>query len=707
MAANNKDRALMAGARAYSVHCAEKVKQLELRWRRGELKSWADVGIEDIPPLDLAKPFNYQNLKSFLAPWQASAEARYKFREINRSVEAGKVSTRFVAASETAGITHVGKFKLRPRQKKCIDLMIERFNTKPSRALVCPLEGGEGKSVIGHGMIKYWQDNQYFGHNTPKILKYNCAMFVTAPPVVIDMKARGYACDVKGIGAEVCVMGHSEWHTKTWDPFFRQVTVETHGVKVTREQYIMPPPAIIVLDEFDAYKKRESKKSQRMLAVIEAGIKAGSVFIFMSATPWVTVNNTWLFCIATGLKWNGEPITIETFPSMAHAIAARAGAKPDDNSPRAMEEFRKEFNDCYIIPPRDPRKVKARNSVRLLEFKNDADRGFYQRTMERYQEELERIGQGDTQINKLTAFLKFRQSEEWLKCPYFVDLMLESHAKGFAPVCGISFTASCNEIVRQLVARGIPRNKISVIQGGDEIITKDKLIKMVGEDFFKKAPQYILRYQDPEKFGPLTPTERTAVRKYLKWVKERFRNEESESEQATRIEELRRLRLYKQSKQERHDEKEKFQNGQTEFMVFTLSSGGRGIDMDHQFEHVRPREGFFTICYWAEEFLQALYRLMRTATLTNVDQHMCFFAGTEVANHVAPRLDKKLKAVRAGVMGSDDLAYEAIDLLAKAQPITNITAKDLRDGSDTDDEEGFDADGVLEQEQQELQLEED
>ena len=98
---------------------------------------------------------------------------------------------------------------------------------------------------------------------------------------------------------------------------------------------------------------------------------------------------------------------------------------------------------------------------------------------------------------------------------------------------------------------------------------------------------------------------------------------------------------------------------------------------------------------------------MRTATLTNVDQHMCFFAGTEVANHVAPRLDRKLKAVRAGVMGSDDLAYEAIDLLAKAQPITNITAKDLRDGSDTEDEEGFDADGVLEQEQQELQLEED
>jgi len=705
--AAERDRALAAGARAYSVHCADLVKRWDFAFRRGELKSWDDLKIDDIPLPIRGLPFNYQNYRQFVLPWQSSAEHRYKLREINRKTEVAKVSTRFVAAENTTNITQVGKFILRPRQKKCIDLMIERFSANITNAVVCPLEGGEGKSVIGHGMIKYWQDNHYFGH-TVKALPFNKALFVTAPPVVIDMKSRGQACGVHGIGTEVAVLGHSEWHTKAWDPFFRTVEVEVHGTKVTREVYMMPPPAIIIIDEFDAYKKRESRKSQRMLAVIEAGLKHKSRFIFMSATPWVTVNNTWLFCIATGRKWNDEQITLDTFPSMARAIAARAGCGPDDNSEKAMAEFRKEFNDCFIVPPRDPRKVKARNSVRLLEFRNDEDRAFYQRTMDRYQEELDRIGKGDTQINKLTAFLKLRQSEEWLKTSYFVDEMLASHAKGKAPVCGVSFTASCNEIVRQLVSRGVPRNKISVIQGGDEIITKDKLIKMVGEEFFKNAPRYILKYQDPDQFGALTPIEKTATRKYLKWVKERFRNEESESEQATRIEELRRLRLYKQSRIERHEEKERFQNGQTEFMVFTLSSGGRGIDMDHQFPHVRPREGFFTICYWAEEFLQALYRLMRTATLSDVDQHMCFFKGTQVADHVAPRLDRKIKSVRAGVMGNDDFAYEAIDLLAKAKPVKSVTAADLRDGSDTDDDtEGFDADAAIEDSQAEFKLDDE
>ena len=49
----------------------------------------------------------------------------------------------------------------------------------------------------------------------------------------------------------------------------------------------------------------------------------------MSATPWVTVNDTWLFCIATGREFNGEPLTRESFPAFARTIAARAGAKLD------------------------------------------------------------------------------------------------------------------------------------------------------------------------------------------------------------------------------------------------------------------------------------------------------------------------------------------------------------------------------------------
>ena len=697
LAAAEKDKALKNGARAYSVHCAEKKRQITERYNRGQIKTWDDLGIEDIPSVVKAQTLDRLALERFVMPWAAAAEARYLYNETNRKVEVAAVSTRFVAAEVSSGVTKVGRFTLRPRQKKCIDLTIERLRSGTTSAVVIPLEGGEGKSVIGWGLINYWRANNYFGHATPKLFLMNVGMFCTAAAVKIDMEDRGRDCGLT-LGTELTVLSHTEWQTKAMDPFFRQVKEVSHGTEVTREVFIMPPPAIIGIDEFDAYKKPSSLKSARMLAVIEAGLKAGSVFIFMSATPGSCVNDMWLFAIATGRKWNGEQITRETFPAMARAIASRVGARPEDHDERAMLEFRKEFNDCYIVPPKDPRKVKAFNKVKLLKFKNAEDRAYYDRTIARYQDELERCGQLGATVNPLTAFLKLRQSEEWLKTEYFVDEMLESHKQGFAPVCGVSFTASCNRIVQLLVQRGIPRNKISVIQGGDELITREKLIKMVGQDLFDNIGKYIMRYYDPEQYGPLTATERSAVKKYIKWTKERTRNEEDEGEQNIRIEHLKTLRLTKQSKMERHEEKERFQRGTTEFMVFTLSSGGRGIDMDHQYEHVRPREGFFTICYWAEEFMQALYRLMRVATISNVTQNMCFFAGTKVADHVAPILDRKIRSVRAGVLGNNNFADEAINLLAKPDPVKHVEATDLRDGADTenDEGEGFDADATIE-----------
>ena len=38
------------------------------------------------------------------------------------------------------------------------------------------------------------------------------------------------------------------------------------------------------------------------------------------------------------------------------------------------------------------------------------------------------------------------------------------------------------------------------------------------------------------------------------------------------------------------------------------------IDLDQQYEGVRPRETFLTICYYAEEFVQAALRAERAGT---------------------------------------------------------------------------------------------
>lgn len=700
-------RALDAAARAYSVTCADRVKRIKVDYQKGLVTQWSDLKIDEIPATTSAQPLTFMNLTVFLSQWQATAEARFKLQEQARKVETTAVSTRFEAAAHSTGLERVGRFRLRPRQRKCIDAIVEAFSSKRTQSVICPLEGGEGKSVIGWAIVKYYQDNNWFGHPTGLIPLPNQAIFSTAAAVKIDMAARAHACDVANVNKFVTVISHTELGTKAMAPFFVDDSYEAFGQKIKRLRYIMPPPVVFIIDEFDAFKKPTSKKSLYLAAIIRAGVAAGSVFVWMSATPGVTINDMWAFAISTGRKYNGEQITLENFGIMARGIASRVGASPADNSPRAMAEFRKEFNDCYVVPPRDPRKVKAYNDVLLVDFDCPEDRAFYDRTMARYYDELERVGQGDTTVNKMTSFLKLRQSEEWLKVKYFVKLALAAWREGRAPVIGVCFEATVNEIVRQLVfTHGIPRSKISVIQGGSELITREKLAKIIGPELFDNIGTLILKYYEPE--NGLAPKERTAVRKYLKWIKERVKFEESEDNQAHRQAELKQLSLGRQTPQQRHAEKERFQNGDTEFMVFTLSSGGRGIDMDQQFEGVRQREGFFTICYWAEEFMQALYRLMRVATLSDVRQHMVFFKGTIVADHVAPRLDKKIKSVRAGVMSGTELADEAIELLSTAAPERHVEQDDLRKGDDTvDDTEGVDIDTIIEDLQKEENAEED
>ena len=701
---NKASAALNTAARSYVTTCANRSKQLLADHMLGKLKTWNDLGIENIPPHITAQDLSYKNLMAFLQFWQATADARFRVNEAKRTIEVAKVSTRYVSATVDSQIRQVGKFKLRTRQVRALNSSIEKLRdtVNPTNAVIVPLEGGEGKSVIAWGLIKHWIDNQFFGHPSGKISLPNQAIFGTSSGVAIDMFYRGLACGVPGINRTINVIPHTRWATKDLKTFFKEEVVERFGQKTTRLQYILPAPAIMIIDEFDGFKKQKSLKSRYLAAIIRKGVAAGSKFVFMSATPGVTVNNMWAFAIATGRKFNGEQITEDTWASVASAISSRSKAKPDDNSEKAMTEFRKEFADCYIVPPRDPSNIKVENRTLLVDFKNDADRQYYANTMSRYYEELERLGKGDVTLNKMTIFGKLRYSEEWLKCPYFVDLMMESHAKGFAPVCGVAFTASVNEIVRLLVERGVPRSKISVIQGGQEIITRERLAKIIGPELFSKIGTLISRLANEANLPPdkrLNKAERSAVKKYMKWLRERVRNEENEAEQSMRQDQLIKLKLGPQSLDQRHEEKERFQNGETEFMIFTLSAGGRGIDMDQQFEHVRPREGFFTVCYWAEELLQALYRLKRVATLSNVRQSMVFFANTIVADHVAPRVNKKIKAVRAGSASGSELADETIDLLDKSRTTMMVHVK--QDELQSTELEDIDADAVLKDMQEE------
>ncbi len=68
---------------------------------------------------------------------------------------------------------------------------------------------------------------------------------------------------------------------------------------------------------------------------------------------------------------------------------------------------------------------------------------------------------------------------------------------------------------------------------------------------------------------------------------------------------------------------------------------------------------YSTICYYAEEFGQALGRCVRLATLQPVvKQYMTFFLGTIMSKHVRPILQRKLRNLSKFSLSDVDLAAE-------------------------------------------------
>ena len=121
-----------------------------------------------------------------------------------------------------------------------------------------------------------------------------------------------------------------------------------------------------------------------------------------------------------------------------------------------------------------------------------------------------------------------------------------------------------------------------------------------------------------------------------------------------------------QSQEIRQQEIDKFQSGQARYCFFTMASGGTGLSFEHSDDRQAPRIGRYTPIYNAKEFVQALSRAPRRNSISDTIQYICLLAGTLEETHVAPRLDKKLQSLGAGLSSStkDDIFNSLLELSA-------------------------------------------
>lgn len=674
--------------------------------------------------------------------------------------DTGIISTAAVRADITHHNVAIEQFILRPQQRKSVDQIIEvLWEKRLGNAVLNPLRTGAGKSIIAGTIIKYLQDNKWLG--VQYFMPQARVIFLTKKAVVTKIIRTFRRMGIKNVGEllfgnDVCVTHYGALRAKANSRFFEDFTDTLSGNELVLKRYRGEAPQLVILDECQEIKKWSSTRTQYVWGFHHNKNGGNVKWLLTSATPGVTLNDMMSFAVFAGIKADDvNQLDRSSFPTWVR----RFGADPRKPNGAAMERFRDFMGALVVSPPNDPSKVKATNRCTLLDFKTPEERTTYLRAEQEYVAAIQRVGKGISDRGMaMVQFMIYRAKCELLSVPYVVELALQRHREGFAPVIALSFQESVRDVVLALVEAGIPRSKISLIWGGDKAITEneifksdeagqwvlmkvklDEVVEGVKNGFIKDIATLVdetaraLRYVQPQLKIPVTAPHEppdmetwdidaanewvyehlldlpliksrykdhslkkltTRYRKWTKYTYERVKRDEKEDEARERREKLLNLKLSAMPDDERQREIDRFQDGTTEFCIYTLSAGGTGVDLDHQIPQARQRWVYSTVCYYAEEFMQALGRCMRVATISDVVQEIIFFNNTIAAKHVAPKLMKKVRAIAKIASSSDDLVSVLEAAVLEDNPgdekfdreVVDDTASEVDDAAFEDDD---------------------
>lgn len=636
--------------------------------------SWSQVEKDmsfEFPEMWKSIPYSYPTLVKALDFYVSSAV------DVFLKVEETKTITQII--HDTGG--QFGDRTLRPRQYKCMKLVVNGAEQRRSNAFYLPLPTGAGKTVIAGALFNYaqnhWKDKM-------RSMPFERFVFLTKKAVLEKTRREFIKCGVKGVGTDVKIWSYPMLSSSKLDDRFEETEIMVLGNKTKAYKYIGAPPEVMVIDEGQVVKKLGSESAKKLLAIIEAC--PDTIFVWTSATPAVCMQDLQLFVISTRLKFMGQPVNRETWP----AYVSQFTLEPRVADDAAARDFHKSIGeDVWIRPPADKRKYKLTNKIEVIQMTDERERRAYAMAEENYLEALRRAGKdADAKKLAMAKFTILRICEETIKSKYFASKGLELWKQGFAPCVAVSYQGTVRETVLAWTKAGIKRDNICVIWGGKRQIKPSDLLD--DNEFIS----VLTRKMNKEAVEPelLRKFKYTAEHR-----EQRLRRDETQEEQNIREAELKELGLTKPSDAQQQKEIDEFQEGKRQFCIYTFGRGGTGIDLDDQLgpPFCRPRRTLSTICYYGEEFVQAAGRTAREGTVTDVEFTMLFFAGTIAANHVAPILVPKLRNIQALAAGSTDLASVLEGRIADQVAAEEIKSTSTeQDGEllvdDGDDEDGED-----------------
>jgi hypothetical protein len=639
-----------------------------------------ELSLTTIPTIKL----DYATLLGFLQGWVNAAPSRQQKEALRIAEELALREKRTYTAID---IKLPNGLDFKPQQKKAIGALLDVLYNNDLKGALVPLGTGKGKSWIAAGLALWLQK-----HDPQKFCNFlglfPPILIITKKSVVLDFRETLKKLGLESVGLAVDVWSYNEVFSAKNRNFFKEETIEIFGQATKVIRFNLPEqaaPKLIILDECQEIKKEKSKRTKYLDAFLQfPSIK----WVFTSATPAVTVWDTMFMTLAMGVSYGARPLSRETFPEFARTLTL--GADPRSANAAALERWGAAIGERFIKPPGDPQKVKALNKVKLFEITDPVNQNMLKNAMKNYLEALERTGRSiDPQGQVMVAFMVMARAAELATVDTWVADAIHAHQNGYAPVIAIRFVETLKELVMKLCesdyfkSKGITKDKISLIWGGNREIKLEELLpESKAAEIAAKMGMWILDNPDEarkpkaEDIG-ITKEEFRSFHKGIKYTSERIFREMTKDAFAQRNEKLREMKLHNQNQKERHENVQAFLNGETEFCIYTLSSGGTGISLDHRYVHTRPRYVMSTMTYWAEEFAQALGRCVRITTLTDTQQSIYVPEGTILSDHMAPKLAQKLKSVDAIGSSNVDLAGELEKALRNKATAIKLTAEDL------------------------------
>jgi hypothetical protein len=139
---------------------------------------------------------------------------------------------------------------------------------------------------------------------------------------------------------------------------------------------------------------------------------------------------------------------------------------------------------------------------------------------------------------------------------------------------------------------------------------------------------------------------------------------------------------------------DRFQQGDLDYLLLTLKTGGTSLSLHHELESARPRHVILPLTWSVFDMVQVLGRAHRINSLSDTEQDIIGYDGTIEGNKILPRLDSKLKCIRELLEKKDSLILDILNEMASKE-VNEMLIEKTTDGADEeDDSSSFDSDMI-------------